>query len=107
MAKYAGKIGYIMTEETEPGVFEPVVTEKFLRGDMLNVTSRSDTDNKVNENIKLTQRISVLADAFALANFMYIRYAWYAGIRWSVNSVEIMRPRLILNIGGPYEENTN
>lgn len=107
MAKYAGNVGYIMTEETEPGVFEPVVIEKFLRGDMLSVTSRSDTGNKVNDGIRLTQRISVLADAFALANFMYIRYAWYAGIRWSVNSVEIMRPRLILNVGGPYEENAN
>lgn len=107
MAKYAGNVGYIMTEETEQGVFEPVVTEKFLRGNMLNTTSRSETDNKVNENIRLTQRISVLADAFALSNFMYIRYVWYAGIRWSVNSVELARPRLILNVGGPYDENTN
>lgn len=106
MARYAGYVGYVKTVETDPGVFEPKEIRKFLRGDILNTSARANTESKVNSDITLTQRISVVADSFAFENFMYIRYVEYSGVKWEVSSVEVMRPRLVLNIGrGLYVKN--
>lgn len=101
MAKYSGKVGYVITTEKAPGVWTADTIEKLMRGDALNAVGRTEGD-KINEDIRLTLRISVVADEFAFRNFMYIRYVWYAGAKWNVNSVEVMRPRLILNIGEVY-----
>jgi hypothetical protein len=104
MARYSGVVGYVKTVETDPGVFEPQEIRKHFVGNILNTSARSLMETKVNEDITLTQRISIVADAFAFENFAYIRYIEYGGVKWKVNTVEIMRPRLILNIGGPYVE---
>ena len=102
MARYSGYVGYVITKEVRSGVWKPQIIERYMRGNVLSVTGRAQEDNKVNEDIKLNLRISVIADAFSFENFMYITYAHYAGVKWRVNSVEIMHPRLILNIGEIY-----
>jgi len=102
MAKYAGNVGYVIPKNTSPGVWTPQVTTKFMRGDVLNLVTRSSDYSKINEDISLTHRISIVADAFAFDNFMHIRFIEWKGVKWKVNSAEINRPRIILNIGGVY-----
>lgn len=102
MAKYAGLVGYAITEETHPGIWEPVITEKMARGDLLRLVNTVEPGDKVNDNVSLNNRISIVADAFTLENFQNLKYAVYLGVRWKVISVEVQRPRLVLTLGGEW-----
>lgn len=104
MAKYYGKIGYALTKETAPSVWEEEIVEKPFCGEQLNTKSKWQTSSHLNDNIDITNQLSIIADPFAYQNFFNIRYVEYLGHKWKVNSVEIQRPRLILSIGGVYNE---
>ena len=102
MAKFHGLIGYVTTTETAPGVHSEVPTEKPSVGDVLRSAQRWEATGNLNEDLVLSNRISVVADAFALENFQFIRYVSFNGVKWKVLRVEIERPRLILTLGGVY-----
>jgi hypothetical protein len=65
------------------------------------------TGESVNLNLNVNNSISILADAYAYEHFFAIRYIRWAGALWTVNSVEVQRPRLILEIGGEYNGPTS
>ena len=101
MTKYAGLVGYVTQTETSPGIWEPVVTEKRMRGDVLRLSSIYESSDKVNDDIVLQNRISVIADTYALANQYSLRYVTYQGVKWKVVGIDAsQRPRLILTLGG-------
>jgi hypothetical protein len=102
MAKFHGEIGYIKTVETSPGVYSEVVTEHIYTGDILRNNQRWENGEQVNPNIKISNRFSVVGDAYALENFQYMRYIKWMGTRWIISSIEIQRPRLILTVGEVY-----
>ena len=102
MAKYYGTIGYAVTEETRPGVWEEKITERTYYGDVLRNVKRSENSENLNDNINISNSLSILADPFAYQNFHAIRYATFMGTKWKVSSVEVQYPRLILTIGGEY-----
>lgn len=102
MAKWFGKVGYIINEETEPGVWEHVVTEQQYFGDLLSNMTKWVTSNKVNDDLNVANRISIVADPFAYQNFSSIKYIEYMGELWEVSSVEVKHPRIILTVGGVY-----
>ena len=104
MAKYFGKIGYISTQETRPGVWRSVVTEKEYYGDVIRNTRRLDTAEQVNDNIDISNQISIVADPFAYENFHSMRYVEFMGTKWKVRTVDVQYPRLILTLGGVYNE---
>ncbi len=102
MAKFYGKVGYIIQTEEKPGkiVFKSVERNYF--GDVLRLGSRWERSEYLNDDISLSNSISVIADAFAYQNFATIKYVNYMGANWTVTSVEVQPPRLILSVGGPY-----
>ncbi len=102
MAKYYGAIGFAVTVETKPGVWEEMVTEQMYYGDLLKNTRRLQTANQVNDNINISNQISIVADIFAYENFRAMRYATFMGTKWKVESVDVEYPRLILSLGGVY-----
>lgn len=102
MAKYYGKIGYAISQETRPGVWEDKIIVKPFSGEQLNTRSKWDISSNKNDNIDIPNQLSIVADPFAYQNFYNIRYIEFLGCKWKVNSVEIQRPRLILSIGGVY-----
>jgi hypothetical protein len=104
MAKYFGKIGYISTQETRPGVWRSVVTEREYYGDVIRNTRRLDTAEQVNDNIDISNQISIVADPFAYENFHSMRYVEFMGTKWKVRTVDVQYPRLILTLGGVYNE---
>jgi hypothetical protein len=95
-------IGYVSTEETSPGVHKEVVTERAYVGDILRNNQRWEESQQLNDNFTISSRFSIVADAFAYENFPLIRYVVYMNSKWKINTVEIQRPRIILNIGGIY-----
>ena len=101
MAKFYGKIGFDIQTEIRPGVWEGEI-EKYYRGDVLHTIKRANDANEVNDNINIENKISIVADMFAVNNFSDIKYVEYLGTKWKVTSVEVKYPRLELNLGGVY-----
>ena len=104
MAKFYGMIGYAETKETAPGVWENVITERPYYGDLNRNIHRLESSDKLNDDIDVNNEISIVADEFAYQNFRFMKYVEFAGAKWRITSVQVMRPRLILVIGGLYNE---
>lgn len=104
MAKFAGLVGYVTQEETVPGVWSPVNKTRKMKGDFYSESSRHQNGDKVNKDISLNHRVSLVGDAFAFANYYSIRWVEIDTIKWEVTSIEVKRPRLIVSIGGVYNE---
>ena len=102
MAKFYGKIGFIVTEETSKGVFVEKAKERPYTGDFIRMSSRWENSEHLNDNLTLGNRISFVADPFAFEHFSAIKYVVFGGAKWEVSSVEVSFPRLTLSIGGVY-----
>ena len=105
MAKYYGNLGFIVENETSPGVWEAQEILRPYTGDVLRFTSRVSTPDKVNDDIQMSNQLSIVMDAFAYNHFYTLRFVEWCGARWKVNSVEIQHPRLLLTLGGVYNGN--
>ena len=102
MAKFYGKIGYGVSAEIRPGVWDEIITEKPYYGDVNKLSRRLRTDDKVVDDINIANEISILADPFAYENFSTMKYVEYMGAKWKINKVEVRFPRLTLVTGGVY-----
>lgn len=103
MAKFCGVIGFSVTKETKPGIWTNVITEHEYKGDVLSNTRRLQTIDQLNDDITISDQISIVADAFANENFHSIRFVEYMGTVWKVTTVDATRrPRLVLTLGGVY-----
>ena len=102
MAKFYGEIGYIETVETEPGIFEEKVVKRNYSGDLIRNTRRLQTADQVNDNIMISNELSIVADPYANDHFHNMRYAKFQGTAWKITNVEVQYPRLILTLGGVY-----
>ena len=102
MTRWCGVIGYAETLEIEPGVWSEEFTERKYYGDLLRNSSRLQGSQQVNDDITISNQISILADPYAVQHFHAIRYAELFGTKWKVSSVEVQYPRLILELGGIY-----
>lgn len=104
MAKFYGKIGYIQTVESEPGYWEEKAIEREYYGDITRNISRYQEINQVNDNIVINNMLSIVADPYANENFQHMRYVVWMGTKWKITNVEVQYPRIILNLGGVYNE---
>lgn len=102
MAKFSGKIGFGVTTETNRGVWKEEIVERPYRGDLLRDYQSFKGTNSVNDNIDISNQVSIVADRFAFENFYAMKYVIFANAKWKITSVEVQRPRLILSIGGLY-----
>lgn len=100
MAKWYGSVGYVTTVETKPSVWVEEAVERKYYGDVIRDTRRLDSASRVNDDVTVSSRISIVADPYAMENFHAIRYAELMGAYWKVTSVEVQYPRLILELGG-------
>ena len=108
MAKFCGNIGYIETVETEPGVWEPKETVRTYVGDMVRNSCKFQISDSTDDNVNLSNEISVVADPYAFDKFCFMRYVEFErikGIKWKIENVEVKYPRLILSIGGVWNGN--
>lgn len=122
MAKFHGEIGYADSKEvTIPGTVteedpepEPIktgtwvdeISERIYYGDIISESKQWSTGEKANDNLNINNRISIVADDFANANFSAMRYVKWSGVYWKISDIKIQRPRLILTLGGVYNGNT-
>lgn len=102
MAKFYGIVGYEITKETEPGIYEETIIEQPYYGDIIKNSRRTQDPGKVNSDVNISNQFSIIADPFANNNFHSMRYIEYMGVKWKITEVEVQYPRLILTVGGIY-----
>lgn len=104
MPKYYGTIGFVETRETAPDVWTEEITEREYSGDVLRIQRRWQGSEHLNDDLTISNKLSILSDPYACNNFQSIRYATWMGAKWKVTSVEVAYPRLLLDLGGVYNE---
>jgi hypothetical protein len=102
MAKFFGEIGYAESVESAPGVWIDEITEVSYLGDVVRNTRQLQDGQKVNDDISVQNSISIVADAYAYEHIFAMRYIRWLGGLWTVTTVEVQAPRLLLRLGGVY-----
>lgn len=104
MARFLGKIGYGESVEDPPGdgKWVDVIKENDYQGDVIRNARALDNSDTINGEITISNQISIVADEYAFEHFFNIKYIEWAGVLWTVPSVEVRSPRLILTLGSVY-----
>lgn len=102
--KFSGEIGFWMTErEVSPGVWQGEIQERHYTGEVSRSTrSFRESSDQLNDDFKVSNKISILSDLYAKQNWASIRYVKWNGAKLKVTSVEVGYPRLTLEVGGIY-----
>ena len=100
MAKYYGQIGFAESVESAPGVHIEKIVERNYYGELVRNSRRLQSANQLNDNINISNEISIVADPYADKNFHMMRYIEFMGTKWKISNVEVQPPRLILTVGG-------
>lgn len=100
--RFCGKIGYGLSVQSAPGVWSDNIVEKTYFGDVIRNTRQLQQGEYLNDNLTVSNAISVVADAYAFQHFFAVRYVEWQGSLWRVSNVEVQRPRLILQLGEVY-----
>ena len=104
MNRFSGKIGFANElSETKPGVWTEEITEKDYYGEVLLKSRKLELSGNVNDNINISNRISIIGDPYAFDHFFAMRYITFMGAKWKITEVDASHyPRLILTCGGLY-----
>lgn len=104
MARFHGVVGYGISVENPPesGIWVDEITEQPYFGDVVRNTRRLQSGEVLNDDLSVNNSISIVADEYAIQHFFNIRYVRWAGVLWTVTSVEVQSPRLLLSLGSVY-----
>jgi hypothetical protein len=104
MARFFGRVGYGESVEKvdAPGVWVDDIVERSYFGDVIRNARNLREGENLNADLSVQNSISIVADAYANDHFFAIRYVEWAGALWTVSSVEVQSPRLLLRLGEVY-----
>jgi hypothetical protein len=102
MARFFGRLGYGVSVETTPGVWVDEIVERSYFGDVIRNARVLREGEFLNNDLSVQNSISIVADAYANEHFFAIRYVEWAGTLWTVQTVEVQSPRLLLRLGEVY-----
>lgn len=102
MAKFSGVIGFVQTVETSPGVWTDQTTERRYKGDLLKRYISWRSSDEINPDLDINNQVSIVADSYILKNSQYMKYIVLNNAKWSITSINIDCPRLIISLGGLY-----
>lgn len=104
MAKFYGEIGFGETVEDPAGsgVWIDHIVEKSYYGDVVRDSLRFREGDKINNDLTVSNSISIVADAYANEHVSAMRYIKWQGVSWVVSNVDVRYPRLEIRLGGVY-----
>lgn len=108
--KWSGKIGFYVDEEVikdgiGTGIWKPQIVERSYTGDIVrDYRSQENTNDKVNEDVTISNNISVILDRYLDSHICDIKYITFKGVKWKVKGFTINHPRINISIGGVYNE---
>lgn len=100
--KYYGKIGFVRTVEKPGSIWEEETVERPYKGDVIRLSMQYANGTGINDDVKVSNVISIIADSFAYQNAHFMKYVTYLNAKWKINDITIDRPRITLSIGGVY-----
>ena len=83
------------------------ITEVPYFGDVIRNTRKLESGESLNDDITVSNSISIVSDEYAIKHFFKIKYIRWEGVLWTVTSVEVKSPRLILSLGSVYNGPTS
>lgn len=102
MTRFHGRVGYGVSVEDVPGVYVDDILERHYYGDLVRNSRNLSEGDSLNQDISVSNSISIVADPYAYAHFFAIRYVIWGGVYWTVREVEVQYPRLLLSLGEVY-----
>ncbi len=104
MSRFYGAIGYAITVETRPGIYEEQYVEKMYKGDVIQNRPRWESNSQVNSDININNEISIIADSFASSNFSTMRYIIWKGQAFNISAATINPDthRIQISVGGVF-----
>ena len=106
MARFYGVVGYVEDYEDSVDVIVEKPIERYYKGDLVRNSRKLENGEGINDNINISNQISIIADAYAMNHIFAMRYVRWMGSNWKVTSVDVEPPRLILTLGGLYHGET-
>lgn len=100
--KWSGFIGFSETVEKSPGVWVPQITKRKYKGELIRNSRRLATTDQLNDNITISNDISIIADPYINENLYSIKYVEFRGMKLKVTNADVQYPRLVLSLGGLY-----
>lgn len=111
MAKWHGKIGFSTQVEYDPvnhpHSYKHEITEKEYYGNMTRRSRRWNNSGSVNDNLTISNTLSVIADTYITDNIGDILYVNYLGKNWKVSEFTIEYPHIEMTLGGLYNGKTS
>lgn len=104
MARFHGWVGYGDSVETptDSGVWVDTIIEIPYFGDVIRNTRKLESGESLNDDLKVNNSISIVADEYAIKHFFKIKYVRWKEVLWTVTNVEVRSPRLVLSLGSVY-----
>ena len=100
--KWCGKLGFVSTQETSPGVYKQRVVEKTYKGFVTKNNRTIKYEQVVNESPSMNININIYINPYLQDNIYSIKYLTYMHKKWKITDIEIQYPRVNLRIGGLY-----
>lgn len=104
MNRFYGTIGFCVNDEIEPGIWEDTVTTKKYYIDIQKNFRKYSQGDTVTGSIQVSNTFSVIMDPYLNNNLQNIRFVEWMGSKWQIASIEVSSPRLIMTLGGQYNE---
>lgn len=102
MSKFSGVIGFAISTEVRPSVWDDIILEKKYKGDLIRLGSRWQVTENRNDDLVIANRISIIMDPWAQEHFYQIKFVIFHNAAFKVTNIEVEYPRLILELGGVY-----
>lgn len=102
MAKFYGEVGFLTLSETSPGIWTEALVRRNYYGDILGMNLRWNQTDHLNDDLRTSNRISIVFDGYLEHHLAQIKYVKWQGVKWEISSWEITRPRVVLYLGGVY-----
>lgn len=104
--KWFGMVGFNTTRplEEDSDIMIHDVVERPYYGEETRLQSQWKTSGHKNDDKDINTEISIVSDPFACDHFTDIIYVEFMGVKWDVTSVSVQYPRLILSVGGIYND---
>jgi len=103
VARFYGAIGIKRPAvEITPGVYKITIDERMMVGDILNKPVRWSGGELSQDSVKANHVVSLIASESMMEDFTEVAYIIWQSKKWTVTSVEYVRPRVLLTLGGVY-----
>lgn len=105
MTRFVGLIGVKQPSvETEPGIYESNITEKKISGSIRIGNVRHRDSELQQDSVTANHVVSIIAPESTMSDYSSVVYITWQSRKWSVKSIEYIRPRINMTLGGLYNE---